>query len=93
LFTLPLNDGTYGLGQVITYEPQALFSNTRKTEPPASVAGANGGSPGRSFALNSVVCAFFTNRVSEGDVLLLDQSRLLAVQFVTRDLLDSGDRR
>lgn len=28
-----------------------FFGNTRKTEPPPSVTGASGGSPGRSFAL------------------------------------------
>ena len=64
-FLVPLLDGTYGQGQILLHEPDAM---------------------------DSVICAFFSIR-HQGVPAQLDtppQESLLAVLFVTRDLLDSG---
>jgi hypothetical protein len=64
-FAVPLADGTYGQGQVLSYEAQAM---------------------------NSAICAFSSARYANIPVdldFVYDQN-LIAVLFVTRDLLDSG---
>jgi hypothetical protein len=65
-FMIPLNDGTFSLGQVVSLEPGAL---------------------------NSLVATFYDARCSSQDAdpsALQKEATLLAVLFVTRDLLDSG---
>ncbi len=64
-FLVPLEDGTYGQGQVLSYEEHAM---------------------------NSAICAVSSVRFSEIPTRLeiIPEERLLAVLFVTRDLLDSG---
>jgi len=64
-FLVPLEDGSYSQGQVLTYEVQAL---------------------------NSAVCAFSGVRFESAPDHLdaIPEKDLIAVLFVTRDLLDSG---
>ena len=68
-FAIPLGEGTFSIGQVISYEPDAL---------------------------NSVLCCFFLLRYREPaqdfDLASLSD-KLIAIQFVTRDLLDAGQWR
>jgi Immunity protein 26 len=64
LFAVPLNDGSYSLGQVVGREAQVL---------------------------NSITCAFYKTRLS-ADALhsiraVPDQEDLIAIQFITKDLL------
>lgn len=66
-FTVPLCDGSFSLGQVVGFEPDAM---------------------------NSAVCAFYAARFSNLDTAHcrgFNDELLVAVLFVTRDLLDSGD--
>jgi hypothetical protein len=64
-FLVPLEDGTYGRGQVIAYEPSAM---------------------------GSALCAFYSERYEAMPLHLeaASEERLIAIQFVTRDLLDNG---
>jgi hypothetical protein len=64
-FLVPLEDGSYGQGQVLSYEAQAM---------------------------NSAICAFFSIRYESMPTNLepISENNLIAVLFVTRDLLDSG---
>ena len=66
-FTLTLCDGSFSVGQVIGYEPEAM---------------------------NSAICAFYAQRFPNRNVAHcngLTDDLLVAVLFVTRDLIDSGD--
>jgi hypothetical protein len=64
-FLVPLEDGTYGRGQVLSYELHAL---------------------------NSALCAFSSIRHENVPAHLdtISEDNLIAILFVTRDLLDSG---
>lgn len=64
-FLVPLKDGSFGQGQVLCYEAQAM---------------------------NSAVCAFSCLRLEKIPAHLdaIPEKSLIAVHFVTRDLLDSG---
>jgi len=65
IFVVPLEDGSYGLGQVISYEEAAM---------------------------GSAVCAFFSDRRRDipSHIESPSEEVLIAVLFVTRDLLDSN---
>lgn len=64
VFAVPLNDGSYALGQVVGREAQVL---------------------------NSITCVFFRTRLREADLTSVraapDVDEVLAVQFITKDLL------
>ena len=65
-FAVPLADGSYSIGQVVGYEPEAL---------------------------NSALCAFFSRHVVKLPTSISappTSDELVAILFVTRDLLDSG---
>jgi hypothetical protein len=64
-FLVPLEDGTFGQGQVLGYELHAL---------------------------DSAVCAFSSRRfeTSPDSLVPITEPNLIAVLFVTRDLLDRG---
>lgn len=64
-FLVPLKDGSFGQGQVLSYEAQAM---------------------------NSVICAFSSKHFVDLQEQIdgISEADLIAVQFVTRDLLDNG---
>jgi hypothetical protein len=64
-FLVPLEDGTYGQGQIVCHELHAL---------------------------DSVLCAFSSIRHKSvpGHLGAITEENLIAILFVTRDLLDSG---
>jgi len=65
IFLVPQSDGGYTVGQVLSYEVDAM---------------------------NSAVCAFTLRRVVEGSkVAAPAMDEIISIQYVTIDLLDSGD--
>jgi hypothetical protein len=63
VFWVPIEDGSYVLGQIIEIENEVL---------------------------NSITCAFFNFRSDEAKVATADDKSLISVQFVTKDLFNSG---
>lgn len=66
IFSIPLKNGEFSIGQIIGYEKDAL---------------------------NSVICAFYDIKEPSIEKVLqaLNDTKLISIQFVTRDLLDIGE--
>ncbi len=64
VFWVPIDDGTFVLGQIVEIE---------------------------KMALNSITCAFYDCRRAPNEEPLPVFSKLISIQFVTKDLFNSGE--